>query len=538
MPCLWKRHSQPHTRVFFLLSALTLALSTPFAFAVSASRPIVQTRYGAVRGVIANGVDSFKGIPFAAPPVGELRWRPPVPPAKWTGVRDASQFGASCMQRVHGTVLPWTPEYLVQNKVSEDCLYLNVWTPRASASAHLPVIVFIHGGGFVEGSGAVAVYNGTHLAHQGLVIVTINYRLGVFGFLALPQLAAESPHHSAGNYALLDQIAALKWVKDNIAAFGGDPHRVTIWGQSAGAHSVGDLLASPLAKGLFQRAMADSGLSLSSHKVPTLAAAEQIGLRFAAGLHANNLAALRALRALPAADLLQGPHGKHFRFLPVVDGWALPATPRTINRGSGGNDVPVITGHQANDWMLHPPRIHSIADYAAYVQKLYGPMAGEFEQLYPAKTLDQMRQVIVESSRDRERVSMYLWATEREAHHKSLVYTYFFDRGIPWPQHPEFGAFHSGELPYFFADLHVLNRPWQPVDFRVSHLASSYLKAFATTGNPNTAGLPKWTAVSRARPSTMEIGAKTGPMPLASAARLHFWMSYFDSPQSRKARLI
>lgn len=531
-----------HKKRYTGFAALTavLALLSAATGACAASRPVVMTQYGAVRGVAAQGVDVFKGIPFAAPPVGNLRWRAPEPPAKWTGVRNASEFGPSCMQQVHGDFLPWTMAFLVQNKVSENCLYLNVWTPHTSAKASLPVIVYSYGGAFEEGSGSVPVYNGANLARKGLVVVTFNYRLGAFGFLALPQLTAESPHHSSGNYALLDQIAALKWVRANIANFGGNPHRVTFWGQSAGAFSAHALLDSPLAKGLFERVMADSELSLSApspsgRPLPTLAEAEQQGLRFAAERHATTLA---QLRALPAADLLPNSHAGPLGYAIIVDGWVVPRPPNASNREPGGNDVPIITGNEANDWMLSAPSIPSTEAYTAYVRNLYGPMAAEFEKLYPAQDLQEMQKTVAESSRDRDRVSMYLWATEREVHHKSPIYTYFFDRAIPWPQHPEFGAFHSGELPYFFENLQVLNRPWQPEDHQVSRIASGYLKAFASTGDPNAAGLPTWTAVSREHPATQQIGAKTGPMPLADTAKLHFWMKYFHSPESKRVPLF
>lgn len=521
---------------FTLASVLCLALAVsaaPAALAKS-THPIVDTHNGKLAGVTdtATHISSFKGIPYAAPPVGSLRWRPPIPPASWKGVRNATQFGASCMQRLHGTFGPWTPEFLVQNKVSEDCLYLNVWTPRLARTASLPVIVYIPGGGFVEGSGEVPIYNGAHLASTGLVIVTINYRLGAFGFLAYPGLTAESPHHSSGNYGILDQIAALRWVKENIRAFGGSPNNVTIWGQSAGAFSVGALLASPLARGLFERAQADSGLGIAGRSTD-LATAEQEGLQFAAEHRAANL---EQLRAIPAADLLPQPDELPLHFDLIVDGWVLPTSPNAINRTAAGNDVPVITGYQANDYWLMSPPLRSAADYETRVQRLYGPMAADFKRLYPpGDTLTQMQQSIVESSRDRERVSMFLWASERLEHHKGPVYTYFFDRAVPWPQHPEFGAFHSGELPYFFRNLNVLDRPWQPIDHQISNLASSYLKAFATTGDPSAPGLPQWSAVNPAKPATMEIGARTGPMPLASEARYRFWINYFRSPQGKNA---
>ena len=307
-----------------------------------------------------SSVVSFKGIPFAAPPIEELRWKPPAPVQTWKGVRNATDFGAACMQRTHGDFLPWTAEFLTHNRVSEDCLYLNVWTPRLSATAKLPVVVFIHGGGFSEGSGDVPIYDGERLASTGLVMVTVNYRLGVFGFLAHPELTAESDRHSSGNYALLDQIAALRWIKANIAGFGGDPHRVTIWGQSAGAFSVAALIASPLASGLFERAIADSGIGIAGLPMSNLKAAEESGVKFAAAHHS---ASLKELRALPAEDLLPGLQERSLGFSPIVDGWVLPDTPLALSSRGADNDVPVITGYQANDGMLFVPPVATVDAY-------------------------------------------------------------------------------------------------------------------------------------------------------------------------------
>ncbi|MGB6192041.1 MAG: carboxylesterase family protein, partial [Terracidiphilus sp.] len=285
----------------------------------SLTAQVVQTAQGKVEGQKESNstVTVFKGIPFAAPPVGDLRWRAPQPPSAWQGVRKATAFGARCMQPIIQSMLPmhmpWTEEFLTHRKVSEDCLFLNVWTPKAASKANLPVIVFIHGGGFTGGAGDVAVYDGANLAAKGVVLITINYRLGVFGFLAHPELRAESAHHASGNYALLDQIAALRWVNANIANFGGNPHNVTIWGQSAGAFSVAALGASPLAAGLFQHAQADSGIGVTGLPMLALRDAEQNGVKFAEEHHA---ASIKDLRALPAEALLPtGPAG--LRFSPV-----------------------------------------------------------------------------------------------------------------------------------------------------------------------------------------------------------------------------
>lgn len=522
--------------------ALALALGLCAAYLANAAppptdSPIVTTNYGAISGHLdpASHVTSFKGIPFAASPVGKLRWRPPAPPSPWKRVRDGSKFRDSCMQRIRGDFLPWTTEFLAQGSVSEDCLYLNVWTPRVEKSANLPVIVYIYGGGFTEGSSSVKVYDGTNLAGTGLVIVSINYRLGVFGFLAHAELTAESPHNSSGNYGLLDQIAALKWVQSNIRAFGGDPQRVTIWGQSAGAFSVGALLASPESKGLFERAMADSGLGIAEIPMPDLHAAQQAGARFAANHHARSIA---ELRTMPAADLLPGPQDQPLPYSLIIDGWVLPDTPNAINRTSAGSDVPVVTGYQANDGLLFSPPIHSLKEYEDRVHRFYGSMAVEFEKLYPGGTVEEAQRSLEESMHDRDRTSAFLWAEVRLQHHKGPVYIYFFDRGIPWPQHPQFGAFHTGEIPYFFRNLKMLDRPFEPIDFQVSETASAYLKAFATRGDPNAPNLPKWPAVNPASPGTMEIGAKMQPMPLADTARYDFWVRYFQSVDSRNAPLF
>jgi len=499
---------------------------------------VVKTAQGKVAGhTQANSsVVVFKGIPFAAPPIGELRWRPPQPPAPWQGVRDANEWGASCMQPIIESMLPmhmpWTEEFLTHGKVSEDCLFLNVWTPRVGAGARLPVIVFIHGGGFSGGAGSIQIYNGEHLAAQGVVLVTINYRLGVFGFLAHPGLTAESDHHSSGNYGLLDQIAALKWVQANIAGFGGDPHRVTIWGQSAGAFSVAALVASPLAAGLFQRAQADSGIGIAGLPMPSLTDAEQNGIRFAAEHHA---ASISELRALPADALLPAAAAGGLRFAPIIDGWVLPDTPNEMSARGTDNDVPVITGYEAGDSMLFTQHPNTLDDYHQMLQKRYGEMTAEFEKLYPVSNVEAIAPATTASSQDRDRVSMFLWASARATSHHQPVFTYYFDRPIPWPQHPEFGAFHTGEIPYFFLNLKMLDRPWEPVDFKLAKDASTYLVDFAAQGDPNGAGLAPWPHVLPGRPQTMELGVRSGVMPLADSAKVGFWTRYFNSPLSRNA---
>ncbi len=443
----------------------------------------VRTDSGVVlAGPTANGVTAFLGLPYAAPPVGNLRWRPPQPAqyrnASWRG----DQFGTSCIQSQPRSRLPWTEEFMTQNAIGEDCLYLNVWTAAKNASAKLPVMVWLYGGGFTEGSSAIAVYDGSALAKKGVVVVTINYRVGPLGFLAHPELTDESPNRSSGNYGLLDQIAALRWVQKNIAGFGGDPAQVTIFGQSAGAISVADLMRSPQAKGLFARAIALSGPGLFGRNAlggnATLREREETGLTYARAKGAQTLAELRALPAtafVPAT----GPVAATVPSSPLIDGWVLPAE-------APGEQVPLMVGFVADDLGLTPST--TPAEKAA--------------------------------SRERARVSMHLWAAGQMKSSKRL-YTYFFDRAIPWPAHPEFGAFHSGELPYVFQTLNRLDRPWQPVDRKLADTVSSYVTNFAKKGDPNGTGLPQWPSYDPAVYSTMQLGERVGPMDLASGERLN-----------------
>lgn len=516
------------------LALLLCALSLP-----SLTAQVVPTAQGKVEGQRQpnSTITVFKGIPFAAPPVGDLRWRAPQPPAAWQGVRQATAFGASCMQPIIQSMLPmhmpWTEEFLTHGKVSEDCLFLNIWTPKPGSQANLPVIVFIHGGGFTGGAGDIALYDGTNLAAKGVVLITINYRLGVFGFLAHPELTAESKHHASGNYALLDQIAALRWVNANVAQFGGNPRNVTIWGQSAGAFSVAALVASPLAAGLFQHAQADSGLGIAELPTPALSDAEQSGVKFAEEHHA---ASIKALRALPAEALLPAAGQAGLRFAPVIDGWVLPHSPGAMNKNGSDNDVSVVTGYQAGDSsMFAGPPITTLDAYHQMIRKRYADLAPDFEKLYPVTTVDDIKAVTAEAGQERGRVSMYLWASARAKTHRQPVYTYFFDHAIPWPQHPEFGAFHTGEIPYFFLNLKTLDRPWQKADFTLADQASAYLVNYATRGNPNGSGLPTWPKIDPGQPQTMELGTTIGPMPLAGKARTDFWIRYFNSPVSSSA---
>jgi len=495
---------------------------------------VVHTADGPISGVTdSQGVTSYKGIPFAAPPVGNLRWRAPQPVARWTSVRKADHFGNACFQSKDYSRLPWTKPFMEQGPVSEDCLYLNVWTAAKSPSERRPVMVYIYGGGFTEGSGSVAVYDGTQLANRGVVVVNMNYRVGPLGFLVHPELTTESAHGSSGNYGLLDQIAALQWVHKNIAAFGGDPGRVMIFGQSAGATSVYDLMQSPLAKGLFVRAIAESGMRLFAgpgNSQATLADREKMGVRWAESRGAHSLA---ELRALPPGILFEpaGVGGPLLPNQPVTDGWVLP-TPGT---GRSSSEVALVVGMVADDIGVSPVDFGpgqrpSVAAYRDAAKRKYADKAEVFLWLYPATSDESATSMMKDAARDQARVSIDLWSAN-QAKLSGKVYTYFFDRAIPWPEHPEFGAFHTSEVPYIFENLELTGHPLEPIDQQVSDAVSSYWRNFAASGDPNGKSLANWPAYTVDAHKTMELGAKMGPMPeAATPERLVFQTAYLKKP--------
>jgi len=422
-----------------------------------------------------------------------------------------------------------------QGTVSEDCLYLNVWT-AARTGERRPVLVYIHGGAFNEGSGAVAVYDGTSLAARGLVVVTINYRLGVLGFLAHPELSAEAAYGGSGNYGLLDQVAALRWVQRNIAAFGGDPGNVTIAGQSAGAMSVYLLTASPLASGLFHRAISQSGPGglaafgrASTRGLATrLAEAEANGAAFASE---NGAASLAALRALPVNALLAGVPA--MRFGPVIDGYLLPDEVGAIYATGAQNDVPLLTGFNADEASAFPGYGRTTAAaFAHTARQRFGPQADEFLALYPVPSDAEAGEAQKASQRDMAAVALSLLIEERAQTATTDAYLYFFARGIPWPDRPEFGAFHTAEVPYVFGTLDVLDRPWEPADRALADAVASYWINFATSGDPNGPGLPAWPPYRAAATDLQCLGVevRTCTMPTDDAHRAFFSATLHDAP--------
>jgi len=493
-----------------------------------------------VEGGLVSGVPGrnpsltvFKGIPFAAPPVGPLRWRGPQPLQPWDGVRKAESFSASCIQSIVNERKPWTYEFMTHGAIDEDCLYLNVWTPATSAADKHPVFVYIYGGANTEGSASVPVYDGEGLASKGLVVVTFNYRLGILGFFSHPSLREEASYHASGNYGLLDQIAAVRWVHDNIAAFGGDPSRVTVAGQSAGASAVHNLTASPLARGLFQRALAESGSGVALTRARTQTEQEVDGVRVASAKGAQSLADLRAMpwqelvRPLPAPA--GGGRGASStpRFGIVVDGYALPASIPEIFAAGKQNDVVTLTGSNADEGGAVPHPTVTAEAFQSQARQRFGDLADAFLKLYPAGSDDQARAAQNESSRDQSRVSTYLWAVTRGQTAKTRAYIYFFTHPLPGPDVQLFGAFHTSEVPYVLNTLGMSDRPFTDEDRALADRLSSYWVNFATAGDPNGKGLPVWPAVSPDSSVTMELGQQFKPIPIAGdAAKLEFFTRY------------
>jgi para-nitrobenzyl esterase len=432
----------------------------------------------------------YRGIPFAAPPVGPLRWRPPQRPAAWQGVRNATTFGPSCPQELRRRLLPWTEEYMPQGDVSEDCLSLNVWAPAQGTGQRLPVLVYIHGGAYTSGSGDVLVYDGERLAARGVVVVTLNYRLGVFGFFAHPDLTRESPNAASGNYGLMDQVAALQWVQRNIAAFGGDPGAVTVAGQSAGAGSVHLLTASPLARGSFARAIAQSGAWRQRQSLPDLAASEAIGSELTRTLGSTNLV---ELRELPAQRVLSQAVESKLAFRPSVDGWVVPAQVPEVYARHEQVDVPMLMGLTADEGSSRDGYgTLGATEFRAQVRERFPGHADELLALYPAESDAEAHERQKQLARDEGLAELRAFRGLRARSGAAPDFGYFFERAIPWPEQPRYQAFHSAELPYMFDNLAKLQRPWEAVDRELSDLMARYWVNFTSHGDPNGDGLPEW----------------------------------------------
>lgn len=478
----------------------------------------VKTSNGVVEGSVTDsGIRVFRGIPFAAAPVGELRWKAPQPVENWKGVRAATKFAASCMQRpIFGDM-----EFR-SDGMSEDCLYLNVWTPATSATAKLPVLVYFFGGGLVAGDGSEYRYDGASMAAKGIVSVTVNYRLTVFGFLAHPELTAEASYHASGNYGFFDQNAALRWVQSNIAAFGGDPARVTIAGQSAGSRSVTVQMLSPISKGLFANAIMESGSMVSATKPPSLAEGEQRGLAF---MKAAGASSLKDLRGIPAAKLLElTAQPEWARFEAIADGYQVPATDLIdyVDAGKQAH-VPLMQGWVSEDRSArsllgeNPPTPEG---YASAVRKMFGVNADRVLALYPAgATKDEVLDAAQSLATDAG-MGYNMWRLG-EGHRLSSskpVYRFFYAQPRPKflgaanqtpgtaggiitsttaaAEGPKWrGAVHSAEIEYALGNLATNKHyAWGPADYKLSEQMEDYFANFIKCGDPNGAGLPKWPA--------------------------------------------
>jgi para-nitrobenzyl esterase len=472
------------------MSRLWCALGLALLLAPAAARAATASiDSGELEGARQDAVSVYKGVPYATPPLGDLRWRAPQPLAPWTGVRKADEFAPACMQT--GVSMPGE----APPKTSEDCLYLNVWTPATRPGPRLPVIVWIHGGGFSNGSASMPLYWGDRLARKGVVVVTIAYRLGPFGFLALPELTRESGRAASGNYGLMDQIAALQWVRRNIGAFGGDPGRVTIAGQSAGAMSVSLLMASPLAKGLFQRAIGESGGMFEPIALAPdypLAGAEREGEAYEASVGASSLA---ELRRLPAAALLGGKAATITH--PDVEPYVFPKSPYEVFAAGRQNDVPILIGSNADEARsLTDASSVTAANFASGLVAAWGPLARPLVDVYHHATDAQARQARLDMERDlRFGWDMWAWARLQASAGAQPVFFYHFTQTPPFPPtspYAGWGASHFAELWYVFDHLDQSPWPWRASDRRLADQMSSYWVNFARSGDPNGPGLPKW----------------------------------------------
>ncbi|MBS0385526.1 MAG: carboxylesterase family protein [Proteobacteria bacterium] len=467
----------------------------------SASGPIVHAPAGALEGRMDGAIRVFKGIPFAAPPIGALRWRPPQASARWSGVRSAQEFGPACIQPTRHEQNIYTSDI---GTPSEDCLTLNIWTPADARRA--AVLVWIHGGSLTGGSSREMLYDGARLASRGVIVVSINYRLGILGYLAHPELSAESPDHISGNYGLMDQIQALRWVHENIEAFGGDPSNVTIAGESAGGLSVMYLMAAPSARGLFAKAIAESAYMVSAQELKQrnhgTPAAEDTGAHLVAALHAPNIAALRAMdaQAITDASAAMG----FFPFL-TIDGHLLQRQlVDTFDRGEQAH-VPVLAGFNAGEIrslrFLTPPPPATQAAYEAAIRERYNDLAPEFLRLYPG---DHMQESMWATTRD----ALYGWTAERLVAKQSAIgqrgFLYLFDHGYPSMEAAQLHAFHASELPYVFGNLDRTPPLWPAIpDTQQEHALADaildYWSSFARTGAPSSARAAHWRPYSEAR---------------------------------------
>ena len=488
----------------------------------------VTVENGRLQGVPGNvpAYTVFKGIPYAKPPVGELRWKAPQRADDWEGVRICDHYSPVAWQAAHDPHMAYTKEFFpVQPERSEDCLYLNIWTPAKSPDEKLPVLFWIHGGAYTGGYGSEMEFDGEGFCKRGCILVTINYRLGVLGFMAHPELSAESEHGVSGNYGTLDQIAALHWVRRNIAAFGGDPENITVFGQSAGAKSVLTLITSPLSKGDIAKAIPMSGGGIGAFALgdTPLSAAEANGLKLQELAGAANLAELRAMDPEMLVDLA-GKNRGVITLGPNVDGYVLLDSTATVQKNGEHSDIAYLIGNTCDEFKGIP--VKDLEGMRKYAQATYGDKADDFLAACGIKTDEDAARVASEVSA--MHCANRAFAERQVELGRKPAYLYYFDRQMPGELDPNAwfqltGAFHSSELWYVFQ---TLLRCWRPLigkDFDLSNLMADYWANFARTGDPNGDGLPLWEAFTPENPGAMRLGLENGMIeaPLTDCQRFH-----------------
>lgn len=510
-------------RIFFIIQATAcLVMTSVFLYG---QEPSVTIDNGVISGTQVDDISVFKGIPFAAPPVGDLRWKAPQPVQDWEGVLKCTAYGPSAMQTEQKPFMVWSQEFLIPNDpMSEDCLYLNIWTHSVSSVEKKPVMVFIHGGGFNSGGAACPIYDGLEMAKKEVVFVTINYRVGVFGFLVHPELRKEAG--TSGNYGILDMIAALQWVQSNIESFGGDPGNVTIAGQSAGSFAVNYLVVSPGAKGLFHKAIAQSGASFwASAFRPSLTVqqAEELGVKFSKALNAKSI---ENLREISAQEILKAKGGTRN---PIVDGVVLEEEVMSVFKSGNQTDVPLLTGWTKEEIAF--PRPADVAAYKERAKNRFRDMAEVFLELYPAETDEDVKIAQINSSRDESfGFQNYTWLKMQAETGKSASYWYYFTRELPaYSEETNYGAFHTGEMPYAFNNLKLVDRPWKTADWELAEAMSSYWVNFARTGNPNGKGLVNWESFKGDDPEVLILGENIESANHPFRSQLEFWIDYYSS---------
>ncbi len=511
-------------------------------FACGGDRPeplttMVHTEQGAVEGMaLPSGLLAFKGIPYAAPPVGDLRWRAPQPAAAWEGSRDATSFSSSCWQPLSA---PGSFYGVGDIERDEDCLYLNVWTGADHADAALPVMVWIHGGGLQTGAGNTALYDGESLAGRGVVLVTLNYRLGPMGYLAHPELTAEAG--VSGNYGVMDQVAALEWVQAHIAGFGGDPGNVTIFGESAGAWSVNYLTATPLAAGLFHRAIGHSGGIF--WPMQQLASAEAQGVKVAAELEAADLAAMRA--ASPEDVYAAVSAAGEVQLRGTTDGHVFPRDVYDIFAAGEQNDVDTIVGFNSDEGtaLFATANPLSLADYRASLKAAYGDHAERMFEVYPAETDEEAHTASYVQTADRFFAwQMRTWARLQSRTGTKPARMYFFSRVPPWDEAERYGAYHAAEIIYAFDNLRMssrirneigpFNHPWDDTDRALARTMAAYWVNFATTGDPNGDSLPDWPIYDPTSDGVLELGDTIGVVQGLFKDRLDAFDAYYENERA------